>query len=93
MCGRYRIKDTDELTAELRRVFKIPDWVMGPRYGHACLNRIPNRFLRSFVPLVPCPTHSFGYSRASFMRASFVVKRQLTGAPRLFRTVSHAATS
>jgi putative SOS response-associated peptidase YedK len=35
MCGRYRIKDTEALTEELRRTFKIPDWVMGPRYNIA----------------------------------------------------------
>lgn len=27
MCGRYRIKDTDELTEHLRRTFGIPNWV------------------------------------------------------------------
>jgi putative SOS response-associated peptidase YedK len=41
MCGRYRIKDTDELTAELRRIFKIPDWVMGPRYNIAPSQELP----------------------------------------------------
>jgi putative SOS response-associated peptidase YedK len=41
MCGRYRIKDTDELTAELRRVLKIPDWVMGPRYNIAPCQELP----------------------------------------------------
>jgi len=41
MCGRYRIKDTDELTGELRRVFKIPDWVMGPRYNIAPSQELP----------------------------------------------------
>jgi putative SOS response-associated peptidase YedK len=36
MCGRYRIKDTDELTAHLRRTFRIPDWVPDrPRYNIA----------------------------------------------------------
>lgn len=33
MCGRYRLKDTDEITARLRLVFKIPQWVTGPRYN------------------------------------------------------------
>ena len=41
MCGRYRIKDTDELTEELRRVFKIPNWVMGPRYNIAPSQELP----------------------------------------------------
>ena len=41
MCGRYRIKDTDGLTAELRRVFKIPDWVMGPRFNIAPSQELP----------------------------------------------------
>jgi putative SOS response-associated peptidase YedK len=41
MCGRYRIKDTDALTEELRRVFKIPDWVMGPRYNIAPSQDLP----------------------------------------------------
>jgi len=41
MCGRYRIKDTDELTEELRRVFKIPGWVMGPRYNIAPSQKLP----------------------------------------------------
>lgn len=27
MCGRYRIKDTDQLTAHLRETFGIPEWV------------------------------------------------------------------
>lgn len=35
MCGRYRLKDTDELTERLRLVFKIPQWVTGPRYNVA----------------------------------------------------------
>lgn len=36
MCGRYRIKDTDVLTAHLRLTFGIPDWVKGPaRYNIA----------------------------------------------------------
>lgn len=35
MCGRYRLKDTDELTERLRLVFKIPRWVTGPRYNVA----------------------------------------------------------
>lgn len=38
MCGRYRIKDTDELTQHLRRTFSIPAWVkdrQGPRYNIA----------------------------------------------------------
>ena len=38
MCGRYRIKDTDELTAHLRATFGIPDWVEDrnhPRYNIA----------------------------------------------------------
>jgi protein O-mannosyl-transferase len=47
----------------------------------------------SVTYLVPRITHNFGYSRASFMRASSVVKRQLTGAPRLLRAASQAATS
>lgn len=34
MCGRYRIKDTDFLSAEMRKLFNIPDWVNGPpRYN------------------------------------------------------------
>jgi putative SOS response-associated peptidase YedK len=41
MCGRYRIKDTDELTEELRRIFKIPGWVMGPRYNIAPSQQLP----------------------------------------------------
>jgi putative SOS response-associated peptidase YedK len=41
MCGRYRIKDTDALTEELRRTFKIPDWVMGPRYNIAPSQVLP----------------------------------------------------
>jgi putative SOS response-associated peptidase YedK len=36
MCGRYRIKETDELTAHLRATFGIPDWVPDrPRYNIA----------------------------------------------------------
>lgn len=35
MCGRYRLKDTEELTDRLRLVFKIPRWVSGPRYNIA----------------------------------------------------------
>lgn len=35
MCGRYRIKDTDELTRHLREMFKIPDWVQDRRYNVA----------------------------------------------------------
>jgi putative SOS response-associated peptidase YedK len=41
MCGRYRIKDTDALTEELRQTFKIPDWVMGPRYNIAPSQELP----------------------------------------------------
>jgi putative SOS response-associated peptidase YedK len=41
MCGRYRIKDTDELTEELRRIFKIPGWAMGPRYNIAPSQQLP----------------------------------------------------
>jgi len=41
MCGRYRIKDTDELSEELRRTFKIPDWVMGPRFNIAPSQQMP----------------------------------------------------
>jgi putative SOS response-associated peptidase YedK len=41
MCGRYRIKDTDQLTDELRRTFKIPDWVIGPRYNIAPSQELP----------------------------------------------------
>jgi putative SOS response-associated peptidase YedK len=36
MCGRYHIKDTDLLTAEMRKLFNIPDWVKdqnAPRYN------------------------------------------------------------
>jgi putative SOS response-associated peptidase YedK len=40
MCGRYRIKDTDRLTKEMRERFNIPDWVTNefagfntPRYN------------------------------------------------------------
>jgi putative SOS response-associated peptidase YedK len=38
MCGRYRIKDNDQLTAHLRATFGIPDWVEDrnqPRYNIA----------------------------------------------------------
>lgn len=38
MCGRYRIKDTDRLTAHLRATFGIPDWVKDshdPRFNIA----------------------------------------------------------
>ena len=35
MCGRYHIKDTDELTRHLRDTFKIPDWVQDRRYNIA----------------------------------------------------------
>jgi putative SOS response-associated peptidase YedK len=41
MCGRYRIKDTDLLTAHLRRTFGIPDWVMAPRYNIAPSQSLP----------------------------------------------------
>lgn len=41
MCGRYRIKDTDELTAHLRETFGIPDWVQGPRYNVAPSQDMP----------------------------------------------------
>jgi putative SOS response-associated peptidase YedK len=44
MCGRYRIKDTDELTAHLRRTFGIPDWVEDrnqPRYNIAPSQECP----------------------------------------------------
>lgn len=41
MCGRYRIKDTDELTAHLRETFGIPDWVQGPRYNVAPSQEMP----------------------------------------------------
>lgn len=41
MCGRYRIKDTDALTEELRRTFKIPGWVMGPRFNIAPSQELP----------------------------------------------------
>ncbi len=41
MCGRYRIKDTDALTEELRKTFKIPDWVMEPRYNIAPSQELP----------------------------------------------------
>jgi hypothetical protein len=33
MCGRYWIKATDELTEKLRQTFKIPNWVMVPRFN------------------------------------------------------------
>jgi len=41
MCGRYRLKDTDVLTAHLRRTFNLPDWVEGPRYNVAPSQDIP----------------------------------------------------
>jgi putative SOS response-associated peptidase YedK len=41
MCGRYRIKDTDALTEELRRAFKVPDRVMGPRCNIAPSQELP----------------------------------------------------
>lgn len=44
MCGRYRIKDTDELTQHLRRTFGIPEWVEDqnrPRYNIAPSQEVP----------------------------------------------------
>jgi putative SOS response-associated peptidase YedK len=42
MCGRYRIKDTDELTAHLRQTFGIPDWVVDrTRYNIAPSQELP----------------------------------------------------
>ncbi len=42
MCGRYRIKDTDELSVHLRRTFGIPDWVADkPRYNIAPSQEVP----------------------------------------------------
>lgn len=42
MCGRYRIKDTDELTRHLRDTFGIPDWVQPtPRYNVAPSQQCP----------------------------------------------------
>lgn len=44
MCGRYRIKDTDELTQHLRRTFGIPEWVEDqnrPRYNIAPTQEVP----------------------------------------------------
>jgi putative SOS response-associated peptidase YedK len=36
MCGRYKIKESDELTRHLRDTFGIPDWVQDrPRYNIA----------------------------------------------------------
>jgi putative SOS response-associated peptidase YedK len=42
MCGRYRIKETDELTRHLRDTFNIPDWVPErPRYNIAPSQDLP----------------------------------------------------
>ncbi len=41
MCGRYRIKDTDELTEHLRRTFGISDWVQAPRFNIAPSQDVP----------------------------------------------------
>ncbi len=41
MCGRYRIKDTDELTEHLRRTFGIPAWVQGQRFNVAPSQEMP----------------------------------------------------
>lgn len=42
MCGRYRIKDTDELTEHLRQAFGIPDWVVDrTRYNIAPSQELP----------------------------------------------------
>ncbi|MEY4940283.1 MAG: putative response-associated peptidase YedK [Verrucomicrobiota bacterium] len=42
MCGRYRIKETDELTRHLRDTFNVPDWVPDrPRYNIAPSQNLP----------------------------------------------------
>jgi putative SOS response-associated peptidase YedK len=41
MCGRYRIKDTDQITAHLLKVFGVPPWTLKPRYNVAPSQEVP----------------------------------------------------
>ncbi|MBK8479281.1 MAG: SOS response-associated peptidase [Opitutaceae bacterium] len=41
MCGRYRIKDTDQITAHLLEAFGIPPWTLTARYNAAPSQELP----------------------------------------------------
>lgn len=68
MCGRYKIKDTDELTRHLRDTFGIPDWVQDRRYNVA-----PSQLLMIVA------TDESGQPRAKQMRWGFVPFYDKTG--------------
>lgn len=58
MCGRYRIKDTDVLTAHLRLAFGIPDWVKDqnkPRYNIAPSQECPAIIMNDEGDVLPIP--------------------------------------
>ena len=59
MCGRYRIKDTDLLTAFLRETFGIPAWVKdrnAPRYNIAPSLEVPVIIMDEEGDVMPIPT-------------------------------------
>lgn len=73
MCGRYRIKDTDQLTRHLRETFKIPDWVIDkPRYNVA-----PSQT----PPVLFCDEN--GIARTKAMRWGFVPQWERSGKPKM----------
>ncbi len=41
MCGRYRIKDTDQITAHLLEAFGIPPWTLTARYNVSPSQELP----------------------------------------------------
>ena len=76
MCGRYRIKDNDQLTEHLRSTFGIPDWVEDrnrPRYNIA--------------PSQDCPVITLDEEGdvvvPAFMRWGFVPHWEKSDKPRL----------
>lgn len=75
MCGRYRIKDNDELTAHLRATFGIPDWVEDrnkPRYNIAPSQDCPVLINEEGDVIVP-----------AFMRWGFVPYWEKSDQPKL----------
>ncbi len=61
MCGRYRIKDTDELTEHLRRTFGIPDWVQAPRFNAAPSQDMPVIIMDDEGDVIVPATMRWGY--------------------------------
>lgn len=76
MCGRYRIKDTDELTEHLRETFKIPEWVKDrqPRYNIAPSQECPVIIMDDEGDVLPIPC---------FMRWGYVPYWEQSPKPKL----------